>query len=197
MLFYFPEARDVFETLSEKSLGWSWHSDNATPKDLEEALKDSPRFLAILCHGEGDYVNPFLGHLKLRGGRVTLRDIFTSPSMASQVFLGACETDLVPFHGEALDEHLSVATAFLTKGATTMVSTMYEVAIDDIKDVLLRARNNFSFIEDLMLWQRDLIGNWHDGCEADHVTLSDSLAFRVFLNPTKTEEEVPNDKARA
>ena len=124
-----------FETVNGHSFEevksrFSDYCDKATPEDLTN-ITDPPELLVILCHGQADQVNPFFAKLKLANGGITHLKILESeekPSLSgSRVILGACETDLVPPLSDLLDEHLSMAVAFLGKGAREVLGTLWEV----------------------------------------------------------------------
>ncbi|ETR69382.1 MAG: hypothetical protein OMM_09649 [Candidatus Magnetoglobus multicellularis str. Araruama] len=91
---------------------------------------DSPNLLVIYCHGEGEYVNPYQSRLKLYGGPLTHHEIIqkVKPKALSgtRVMLTACETDLVNRKFEIVDEHLSLANAFLRKGASEVLGTLFQ-----------------------------------------------------------------------
>ena len=91
----------------------------------------------------------------------------------SNVILGACEADLVPPLTDILDEHLSFATAFLDKGSSEVLGTMWEIfwkkidrivtEIHPFDETLYEALHNCQ-VKYIKMWQEkdnnDILYDW-------------------------------------
>jgi CHAT domain-containing protein len=129
-----PDHGKIFLSKDEKNEG-PWDNEKTkenSPSEVIDILNnnDSPNLLVIYCHGEGEYVNPYQSRLKLYGGPLTHHEVIqkVKPKALSgtRVMLTACETDLVNRKFEIVDEHLSLANAFLRKGASEVLGTLFE-----------------------------------------------------------------------
>lgn len=130
--------------------------DPAKPDDLQE-ITSPPKVLIILCHGKADMVNPFNSRLELNKGDATHLQILKNINLkGSVVFLGACETELVPPFFSPPDEHLSLTSAFMINGAFCIVGVLWEVSAGDVDRVFARFLNNKNFDKlnkELKAWQ--------------------------------------------
>lgn len=132
-----------------------------TPADKNDLLNlKPPYFLSITCHGIADAVNPFFSKLKLKT-HLTLAEFAGSPLTfsSSVIFLSACETDLMSPIDAPLDEHLSMASMFLSKKTHSVIGTMYELYPE--KSMVRRLlsefkQKNFEALFDIQydLWDR-------------------------------------------
>ncbi len=141
LLKYF-EDHDYAELKND--VAWNSQEDPATPEHLLNGYMP-PGVLTVLSHGMADVVNSFNAKLMLNGGDVTNFDIMKHPSLrldGSHVILGCCEGDLLPPLSAALDEHLSIASAFLFKGATAVLCTMWETNPKEIENIALELCKN-------------------------------------------------------
>lgn len=142
-----------------KLVKMSWTSANlsARGKDLMD-IKNPPELLVILCHGEADLVNPFSAKLHLAEGGITHREILDSKLYINNsiVILGACDTDLVPPIATSLDEHPSLNTAFLTKGARGVVGTLWKIEVKKMETFILRLDNLSARSSNVVYIIRDL-----------------------------------------
>ena len=149
----FPENQNnYFANIAE--LPW----DVMEPKTNKECFRQfaettntaPPRYLALLCHGKADPNNPFAAHLQLNNSDLTFLELncLDLKLTGSQVFLGACETELTPPHPSQVDEHLSMAGAFLAKGASQVVGTLWE-----LDEALAEPLLQDCMQEDQPLWQ--------------------------------------------
>ncbi|KHE91663.1 MAG: CHAT domain-containing protein [Candidatus Scalindua rubra] len=169
-----------FETLQNNQI-WGTQSvkDGASSDDLEN-IRNNPRLLTILCHGEANMSNPFRSMLKLANGGITYLEILNSVKglKGSQVILGACETDLVPPLSDVMDEHYSVATALLLIGAAGVVGTMWKVRSNKTKSLIEWKLENIEY--KLNEWQKETGG----AAYKDHPpTFYRSIAFRSIGFP--------------
>lgn len=118
------------------------------------------RRLCLVCHGLAHAVNPFAAQLLLRD-RPQLVDLLTDlPRLpGTQVFLAACEADMAPAQEAPLDEHLSLATAFLQKGAQEVLGGLYRVSMGGALDLLenVAANEGNPFYKLFWDWQKDEI----------------------------------------
>ncbi|MEW6419936.1 MAG: type III-E CRISPR-associated TPR-CHAT protein Csx29 [Nitrospirota bacterium] len=153
-----------------------------TFKDFE-AICTLPQFLAVICHGRTDTVNPFNAKLLLEDKNITHLDILNLNCMldGAKVYLGVCETDLVPSLSDIIDEHLSISTSFINKGASEILGTMWRVSTSLAKVILEdRCLNSIkSFAE--TLW--DYIQSRNDISPETYMNFYYIVAFRVIGNP--------------
>ena len=105
---------------------------DATTVDVKNYLQKTtnPELLVFLCHGKADPVNPYNSRLLLRKRNLTHADLvrLLDKMPGTRVFLGACETDMSPSKQKFGDEHLSISTAFLQKGASEIAGGLWQVA---------------------------------------------------------------------
>ncbi|NUN21989.1 MAG: CHAT domain-containing protein [Candidatus Jettenia caeni] len=182
LLKNFPEY-SYEELVSNSTLWTSPVKDPASPDDLKTIIA-SPEMLVILCHGEADAVNPFNARLKLTGNGISHLEILQSTKMilkGSKIILGACETDLVPPLSDIMDEHLSIATAFLTNGTHEILGTMWQSRPEDIEDIIRllcdKKTSDTKARGDLWNWQKERIRDYWAGEDAMFYR---SVAFRII-----------------
>ncbi len=110
---------------------WKEKRDSARRDQLLEFVEifreKSPQNLAIFCHGMAHETNPFDSKLRLGEEGVTLLDLHCMGLnlAGTRVFLGACETEMTPDKPSRLDEHLSLAGAFLTMGCAEVMGSLW------------------------------------------------------------------------
>lgn len=160
--------------------------DPASPEDFK-SISSPPNLLIVICHGKADMVNPFNAKIILTGSGITHLEIL-QPSIRlnkTKVFLGACETDLVPLPSDILDEHLSISTAFLEKGASEILGALWEADIGDIagdeenEGIAYRCCNTSDTLRDIIRkWQIENIGKYKE--EKNSYYLFRPLTFRVL-----------------
>jgi hypothetical protein len=118
------------------------------------------RRLCVVCHGLAHAVNPFAAKLLLPDAP-QLVDLLTDlPRLpGTQVFLAACEADMAPAQEAPLDEHLSLAAAFLQKGAQEVLGGLYRVSMGGAIDLLEKVAENGGekFYKLLWDWHKDEI----------------------------------------
>jgi len=140
LLTRWKEASEISEI--EKDLRWKPMIKECTPEDYIDVVKGPipPDFLAFYCHGRRHYSNPYLSALELYNQDLTLQDlIHHTPKDAfkgSRVLISACESDLGAGARSLLDEHLSIASAFLLKGAFQVCGSLYRGMEDFGRDLL-------------------------------------------------------------
>ena len=120
-----------------------------TPDDFFAALKNlhnPPGLLVLYCHGQSDFVNPYNSRFVMEGDNLThqrlAQDLSVSDLKKSKVILTACESDLVSGRFGLIDEHLSLANAFLSKGASEVLGALFECSPAISLDLIIEAKNN-------------------------------------------------------
>ncbi len=111
--------------------------------DVLSELEDPPRLLVLLCHAMGDWTNPYLARFLLKDGPLTHQDLlYYLPDLSgSRVLLTACETDLASGNTGLADEHLSLANAFLGKGADEVAGCLYKCDPEAARELVSEAAN--------------------------------------------------------
>ncbi len=157
-------------------------SDPAAPKDLLK-ITGTPGMIIVLSHGIGDPLNPSNSGLLLDGGNVTPLDIISSESLklnGCRVIVGCCEADLFPL-SEILDEHASVASAFLFKNASEVLCTMWEVKPEKIERILIElCKSGKGLFEGINDWQKKELSDWKSLNDKDAIIVYDTLVFRTL-----------------
>lgn len=139
--FRTTEEKSEFDGLLTSWIGYP--KGDATPEALVNYFKTcvediSPRVCAILCHGEANQANPYLSSLQLCEKDLTHLDLRIEKFELNGtcVVLGACETDMAsPIQGFA-DEHLSLASAFLSMGVSSVIGNLWKVGASQQKKLL-------------------------------------------------------------
>ena len=152
---------------------------------LKPKSSQPPRSFTINCHGLADAVNPFGARLILKDGEATLRQLLDSSRnlQGSRVFLGACETDMVPPPLVTLDEHLSLSSVFLIKGAREVAGALYEASDDTIKKIQeILPPDSDTSLEAITGFQRKGAEKWRKSCCNNSLPIYDSIFFRVFVS---------------
>ena len=108
------------------------------------ALQNTSSHLFFLCHGTADPNNPFNSGLKLHNGKLTIREMLSyMPRIpGSAILLGACETDMVGATASPLDEHISVSSSLLEKGASEVIGGLFNLRVEYIEEVALAIDDN-------------------------------------------------------
>lgn len=119
-------VKDKQGTVREDAKASDW------PGDQKARLK------ILYCHGKASTANPFASRLMLDGGGLSLQKILAGEPLAGRFILGACETDLVLPAVASLDEHFSISTGLLQRGAKEVLGTLWEVHENDVYDLLSR-----------------------------------------------------------
>jgi hypothetical protein len=139
-------------------------------------LEKSPQILIISCIGKADDVNPFNSKLLINKDGKTLRELlleFKVKLNGSCVLIGACESDFIPTLTSPIDEHLSLSLPFLNNGASEIISTMWEIYPEDLRNIVLKDAS----INSLWMWQKEKIDDYKNG---DSNSFYKALAFRVI-----------------
>ena len=115
--------------------------------DTLERFRKPPHLLVLYCHGQGDFVNPYCSKFIMEGRPLTHQDIVQDLQdlpvlQGTKVILTACETDLVSRHFGLIDEHLSLATAFLCKGASQVIASLFTCTTDISCEIIVHAKDN-------------------------------------------------------
>jgi hypothetical protein len=140
---------------------------NAGVDHLKDAMGEKIRNLILLCHGHCDSSNTFRTHLKLCDSNLTIYDIVRDQHDfdGTRLFIGACESEMVPPVKLSVDEHFSIAATFLLKKVSTVVASLWEVnskIIDECFSEIIEQDSNQkqTTIEDaLQDWQTDRCKN--------------------------------------
>jgi len=119
--------------------------------DTLEGRTNPPNLLVIFSHGQGDKINPYnSGFVMKNNERLTHQALMAKLEQnslkGSKVLLTACETDLVSGKYNPVDEHLSLANAFLRKGADEVIGNLYK-CIDDISIELINEVKNSNLLK--------------------------------------------------
>ncbi len=134
ILKYFEEGEYNYNKLRRRNL---LMNDQASSSDIL-ALQNTSSHLFLLCHGTANPNRPFDSGLKLKNGRLTIREILSMPRIPGMaILLGACETDMVGATASPLDEHISVSTSFLERGANEVIGGLFELRKKYTEDVAL------------------------------------------------------------
>ena len=162
-----------------------------TPNDYFSMFNSTnykpPELLAFYCHGQGDFMNPYRSALKMYKRHLTHQAIVQETDkkalLGTKVILTACESDLVSGKKDIADEHLSIASAFLHKGASEVCGTLFKCSPDMAGDIIACSIDNFNLT--LCETIHKVQQNWfkEKPCE-----LYKSAAFRVIGFPVKNEE---------
>lgn len=156
-------------------------------RDHLKAMNEPPELLVILCHGTSDIVNPFSAKLHLAEGGITHREILRSELYINNsiVVLGACDTDLVPPITTSLDEHLSLNTAFLTKGARAVVGTLWKIKAEEMETFILRLDNSSARSSNIVYiiqeLQKEASKKWKQNKKPE--ILYESMCFKAIGYP--------------
>ena len=133
--------KDYLKNIYDLSV-WTCKKDDITKEHIvklaERVEKTPPEILAILCHGEADEVDPFASRLKLGSGGISLLELmWRIPSLlGSTAMPAACETEMTPNRPNAIDEHISIAGTFLTKGCSQVLGTLWEAKEPLMKELI-------------------------------------------------------------
>lgn len=174
-----------FSDLAPPKISWTCFKDFAASDDFMK-ISSPPEVLVILCHGKADSINPFNARLKLSGKGLSHQEILGAGVKlnGSCIILGACETDLVLSLSDVVDEHLSIATAFLDSGAAMIFGTMWKILPSDISEIVTKINNGSEKRPEAELW------DWQNtGIKKDYLDNNDtsmflrSVAFRVIGLP--------------
>ena len=109
-------------------------------------LKNPPGLLVLYCHGLSDFVNPYNSRFVMAEDNLTHQRLVQNLSVfdlkKSKVILTACESDLVSGSFGLIDEHLSLANAFLSKGASEVLGALFKCSPAISQDLIIEAKNN-------------------------------------------------------
>ncbi len=148
---------------------------------------EPPALLAFYCHGQGDFMNPYRSALKMHGGPLTHQAIVQETDKkalsGTKVILTACESDLVSGKKDIADEHLSIASAFLQKGASEVCGTLFKCLSDIAGDIIAGSLDdsNPALYKTVHNIQRNWIKDKPD-------ELYKAAAFRIMGFPVNNEE---------
>jgi len=149
----------------------------ASATDLLDAAQNPPSLLVLYCHGEADATNPYLSRLKLKDDLMLLDFASAAGTFTgSKIFLGACETDLMPPLDAPLDEQISMATIFLIKRSESVIGSMWEAKRMKVLNLLFMKEGLFDhFFEQQREW-------WKEEYEHtdSNTALYDCLCFRMY-----------------
>ena len=152
--------------------------------DAIPSLSEPPEYLDVTCHGKADVINPFNSRLVLDKKDETYLNLLSRGNIFinSKIALGACETDLSPALSNAIDEHLSIATAFLSCGASEVLATMWEIAPDKADEIKKQIQNGVKNPMMCTLW--DYINRNKDSISPEATTeYYHFMPFRIIGMP--------------
>jgi len=122
--------------------------DNTANDVIQEIskVKKPLRLFTLLCHGLGDFINAYHSRFLMKDSDLThqmiISKIDSSKLKNTKVILTACETDLVSKHFDLIDEHLSLSSAFLRKGASEIIATLFTCYDTYSEQLILKVKNN-------------------------------------------------------
>jgi len=131
------------------------------PADKNLFLNMKPTsLLAIMSHGQSHPINMFASQLLAHNNTawVTVQEIMSSKMNLekTQIILAACEADLVPPITSSVDEHISISTALLHKGAKEVLGTLWRAYSQTTNNLLIEIYKNLpitSLCNILHTWQ--------------------------------------------
>ena len=132
-------------------------------------------------------MNPYRSALKMHEGPLTHQAIVQETDkealLGTKVILTACESDLVSGANDITDEHLSIASAFLQKGASEICGTLFKCFTDISGDIIAASLDdlNSALYETVHNVQRNWIKEKSD-------ELYKAAAFRIMGFPVNNEE---------
>ena len=147
-------------------------------------FKKPPDCLTILCHGVADKVFPVNSTLRLGAGGLSLIELqMTDLKLAgTKVLLGACESELAPAKTTQIDEHLSLAGTFLSKGASLVFGSMWECNVPVAEELILEAlKKGISVNQMLQEKQKE----WITSKKAPELWLQGAEIFQGYPNSLK------------
>ncbi len=164
---------------------------NNTREDVLTCIKSSfdnsgkpPRLIALFCHGQGDLNNPYNSRFLMKDGPLTHQKLVQElPGLGGcRVMLSACESDLVSGSFDLLDEHLSLANAFLSKKSGEVLGSLFTCGADVAREIILEVKSNpgLPVCEILREKQEDWLKNGN--------ALWDIAVFRVMGSPRAQTE---------
>lgn len=167
----------------KECIDWNNITDPINQTELQQ-LTIHPNRLFFLCHGIADTINPFNSKLLLDNSSLAYRDV---PNLkmnlnGSKIFLGACETDLLPPQTNTIDEYLSISSAFLSKGASEVLGTMWVIPDVVVERVFIELiQPNDSDCDTLQKIQKNLISKWRMDNENEPPFFA-AIALRLTVN---------------
>jgi len=176
-------------------LEWTEIIEQAGPADIQSILMKSPSILVLLCHGEGDILNPFKSKLRFNP-EISLLDILKTETdiQNALVLLGACESDMAPPANKQnlLDEHLSMASVFLTKSAKEVVASLWRIDEARIEEVFIILSKCDDPAEKLREYQQEELEEWVDADIEEEIDAPfyDPTIFRVIGFPFLTSNKI-------
>jgi hypothetical protein len=137
----------------------------AEPMDLLET-GTPPQLLVIYSHGEAQQGNPYGSRLKLKQKDLSVGEILGSGTIClngSDVYLGACEADLMLPLTSPLDEHITLSSAFLEKGAAKIAAPLWRIHQNsDIDFFGPCLQNHKTLHEQWLSWYDAYIGDYEN-----------------------------------
>jgi len=145
----YDDIKDIVERNDWSNNNSSSNRTENTPDDFFAALKKvqtPPGLLVLYCHGLSDFVNPYNSRFVMKGNDLThqrlAQDLWAFGLKKSKVILTACESDLVSGSFGLIDEHLSLANVFLSKGAGEALGALFECSSDISRELILESKKN-------------------------------------------------------
>jgi len=167
--------------------GWNYKSNmNDTAQNVLETLKitnNPPKLLVIFCNGVGDVNNPYNSRFLMGEKDLThqmiIKELKKDSLKHTKVILTACESDLVTSNFEILDEHLSLTSAFLRKGANEIIGALFECDASNSVNLVHLAKNSHdkTLCEILTQYQNNLFEKKYKNM------LNDIAVFRTIGFP--------------
>ncbi|MCP4687389.1 MAG: hypothetical protein GY859_05015, partial [Desulfobacterales bacterium] len=136
LISHWDERDEEFKALLERA-GWrDGPRENLGALEAMSEIGDAfagdgepPAMLTVYAHGKGDYLNPYHARLVMADGGLTHGRLRARlPDLrGARVMLAACESDLETGAFRMVDEHLSLANAFLSKNASEVLGALFEM----------------------------------------------------------------------
>jgi hypothetical protein len=134
--------------------------------------------LFVFTHGLSHTIDPYASSLTFADDDLRLRQLLSSDQASLDIYgagvlLGACEADMMPPQLTIVDEHLSFSTAFLEKGASQVLSGLYQVFDTRLKELAMALKTN-----NVPLYQA--LWAWHERkCRGFGEQLREKLFFEI------------------
>ncbi|MBU4599148.1 MAG: CHAT domain-containing protein [Proteobacteria bacterium] len=134
-LHHFEENLYQYILREENPLALQDIYDPVQIENWNDEIINNPTLLLLLCHGLCHPINPLETSLIFSNGYLTNQMILeSSVNLAgTRIILGACETDTTPPATNHVDEHLSVTSVLLTKGASEILGGLWALMSDQIE----------------------------------------------------------------
>jgi len=185
----FENPSDAFQSLID-AIPKSVKVERVAKKsNLLEA--NSPSLLVVYCNGEAQPGNPFASRLLFSDSGLPVSGILGSTInlRRSNIILGACETDLMLALNKTLDEHITLSSAFIQKGAELVSGTLWKIhENDEIDFIKLALVENSSLHEQWLKWYDTNIKAYENDPKNNPRVFYKAAAIRIVGKPWTIED---------